>query len=256
MTDTPQGAVPGAALVTGGARRIGRAIVLALAGRGHDVAIHHRDSRDDAEAVAAEVRALGRRATVLSADLTDEAAVRALIPVATAALGPLSVLVNNASVFEDDRVGSLSRETWDVHLETNLRAPVVLAEAFAAQAPDGAAIINLLDQRVLKPDPRFVSYAISRNGLWWATRTLAQALAPRIRVNGVGPGPTLKSIHQSDADFEAEAAAVPLGHGASPEEIAEAVLYLVEARSVTGQMIAVDGGQHLAWQTPDILPES
>ena len=256
MTDTPQGAVPGAALVTGGARRIGRAIVLALAGRGHDVAIHHRESKDDAEAVAAEVRALGRRATVVSADLTDEVQVRALIPAATAALGPLSVLVNNASVFEDDRVGSLTRETWDIHLETNLRAPVVLAEAFAAQAPDGAAIVNLLDQRVLKPDPRFVSYAISRNGLWWATRTLAQALAPRIRVNGVGPGPTLKSIHQSDADFEAEAAAVPLGHGASPEEIAEAVLYLVKARSVTGQMIAVDGGQHLAWQTPDILPES
>ena len=252
MTDTPLGA----ALVTGGSRRIGRAIVLALAHRGHDVAIHHRDSKDDAEAVATEVRALGRRATVVSADLTDEAEVRALLPAATAALGPLSVLVNNASVFEDDRVGSLSRQTWDKHLETNLRAPVVLAEAFAAQAPDGSAIVNLLDQRVLKPDPRFVSYAISRNGLWWATRTLAQALAPRIRVNGVGPGPTLKSIHQSDADFEAEAAAVPLGHGASPDEIAEAVLYLVRARSVTGQMISVDGGQHLAWQTPDILPES
>ena len=252
MTDTPLGA----ALVTGGSRRIGRAIVLALAHRGHDVAIHHRDSKDDAEAVATEVRALGRRATVVSADLTDEAEVRALLPAATAALGPLSVLVNNASVFEDDRIGSLSRQTWDKHLETNLRAPVVLAEAFAAQAPDGSAIVNLLDQRVLKPDPRFVSYAISRNGLWWATRTLAQALAPRIRVNGVGPGPTLKSIHQSDADFEAEAAAVPLGHGASPDEIAEAVLYLVRARSVTGQMISVDGGQHLAWQTPDILPES
>lgn len=256
MTDTPRGAVPGAALVTGGARRIGRAIVLALARRGHDVVIHHRESKDDAEAVAAEVRALGRRAAVISADLTDEAAVRALVPAATAALGPLSVLVNNASVFEDDRVGSLSRETWDRHIETNLRAPVVLAEAFAAKAPDGSVIVNLLDQRVLKPDPRFVSYAISRNGLWWATRTLAQALAPRIRVNGVGPGPTLKSIHQSDADFQAEAAAVPLGQGASPDEIAEAVLYLVQARSVTGQMIAVDGGQHLAWQTPDILPES
>ncbi|AQR62954.1 short chain dehydrogenase [Brevundimonas sp. LM2] len=252
MTDTPLGA----ALVTGAARRIGRTIVLALARRGHDVAIHHRDSIDDAEALAAEVRALGRRAAVVLADLTDEAAVRALIPAAVAALGPLSVLVNNASVFEDDRVGGLSRETWDRHLETNLRAPLVLSEAFAAQAPDGAAIVNLLDQRVLKPDPRFVSYALSRNGLWWATRTLAQALAPRIRVNGVGPGPTLKSIHQTAAEFEAEAAAVPLGHGASPDDIAAAVLYLVAARSVTGQMIAVDGGQHLAWQTPDIDPEA
>jgi NAD(P)-dependent dehydrogenase (short-subunit alcohol dehydrogenase family) len=243
---------PGAALVTGGARRIGRAIVLALAARGHDVAIHHRESADDAEAVAEEARALGVRAAVVSADLTDEAETRALIPAAAAALGPLSILVNNASVFEDDRVGGLSRDTWDLHLETNLRAPVVLAERFAAQAPDGSSIVNLLDQRVLKPDPRFFSYALSRNGLWWATRTLAQALAPRIRVNGVGPGPTLASIHQSDAEFAAEQAAMPLGHGPSPEDIANAVVYLVDARSVTGQMIAVDGGQHLAWQTPDI----
>ncbi|WP_298162679.1 SDR family oxidoreductase [Brevundimonas sp.] len=243
---------PGAALVTGGARRIGRAIVLALAARGHDVAIHHRESVEDAEALAGEVRALGRRAAVLSADLTDEAEVRDLVPAAAKALGPLSVLVNNASVFEDDRVGGLSREVWDLHLETNLRAPVVLAEAFAAQAPKGSSIINLLDQRVLKPDPRFFSYALSRNGLWWATRTLAQALAPGIRVNGVGPGPTLASIHQSDAEFAAEQAAMPLGHGPSPEDIAQAVVYLVDARAVTGQMIAVDGGQHLAWQTPDI----
>ncbi len=246
----------GAALVTGGARRIGRAIVLALARRGHDVAIHHRDSADDAESLAAEVRALGRNAAVVSADLTDEAQVRALIPQAAASLGPLSLLVNNASVFEDDRMGALSRQTWDAHIETNLRAPVVLSEAFAAQAPDGSAIVNLLDQRVLKPDPRFFSYALSRNGLWWATRTMAQALAPRIRVNGVGPGPTLASIHQSEADFEAESAAMPLGHGPDPDDIAAAVLYLVDARSVTGQMIAVDGGQHLAWQTPDILDAS
>ena len=243
---------PGAALVTGGARRIGRAIVLALAARGHDVAIHHRDSAPDADALADEVRALGARAAVVSADLTDEAETRALIPAAADALGPLSSLVNNASVFEDDRVGGLSRETWDLHLETNLRAPVVLAEAFAAQAPDGSSIVNLLDQRVLKPDPRFFSYALSRNGLWWATRTLAQALAPRIRVNGVGPGPTLASIHQSEVEFAAEQTAMPLGHGPSPEDIAGAVVYLVDARSVTGQMIAVDAGQHLAWQTPDI----
>ena len=243
---------PGAALVTGGARRIGRAIVLALARRGHDVVIHHRDSVEEAESLAEEARALGVRAAVVGADLSDEAEVRSLVPAAVAALGPLSVLINNASVFEDDRVGGLSRETWDLHLETNLRAPLVLAEAFAAQAPEGASIVNLLDQRVLKPDPRFISYALSRNGLWWATRTLAQALAPRIRVNGVGPGPTLASIHQSEAEFAAEQAAVPLGHGPSPEDIADAVLYLVDARSVTGQMIAVDGGQHLAWRTPDI----
>jgi NAD(P)-dependent dehydrogenase (short-subunit alcohol dehydrogenase family) len=226
--------------------------VLTLTRRGHDIAIHHRSSPEDAEALAAEVRALGRRATIVRADLTKEDEVRRLVPEAVEALGPLSVLVNNASVFEDDRVGSLSRETWDRHLETNLRAPLVLIEDFAAQAPEGSAVVNLLDQRVLKPDPRFVSYALSRNGLWWATRTMAQALAPRIRVNGVGPGPTLKSIHQTEEEFAAEAASVPLGHGAEPEDIAAAVLYLVDARSVTGQMIAVDGGQHLAWRTPDI----
>jgi len=253
LTDT--GLRRGAALVTGGGKRIGRAICLALARDGHDVAIHHRGSEDAARAVADDVRALGRQACVVQADLTREAGVRALIPQAGKALGPLSVLVNNASVFEDDRVGDLSRETWDKHLETNLRAPVVLAEVFAAQAPDGSAIVNLLDQRVLKPDPRFFSYALSRNALWWATRTLAQGLAPRIRVNGVGPGPTLPSIHQTQEEFDAEAAAVLLERPGSPEAVAQAVAWLVQAELVTGQMIAVDGGQHLAWRTPDILDE-
>jgi len=241
-----------AALVTGGGKRIGRAICLALAGAGHDVAIHYRSDPEEAEAVAESVRALGRRAVILKADLTDEDQVRGLIPAAVAELGPLSVLVNNASVFENDAVGGLSRETWDKHLDTNLRAPVVLAEAFADQAPDGSVIVNLLDQRVLKPDPRFFSYALSRNGLWWATRTLAQALAPRIRVNGVGPGPTLPSIHQSEADFAAEAAGTLLQKPGSSEAVAAAVVWLVQADMVTGQMIAVDGGQHLAWRTPDI----
>ncbi len=253
MTD----ARSGAALVTGGGDRIGREIVLTLARAGFDVAVHHRGSADKAEAVAAEARALGRCAVTVKADLMREDEVRGLVEQAVDALGPLAVLVNNASVFEDDRVGSLSRDGWDKHIETNLRAPIVLAEAFAAQAPAGSAIVNLLDQRVLKPDPRFFSYALSRNGLWWATRTLAQALAPRIRVNGVGPGPTLPSIHQSDEQFEAEWAQVPLQRPGSPEAVARAVAWLVEAELVTGQMIAVDGGQHLAWQTPDItVPDS
>ncbi|NJC40150.1 NAD(P)-dependent dehydrogenase (short-subunit alcohol dehydrogenase family) [Brevundimonas alba] len=250
---TEPAARSGAALVTGGGRRIGRAICLELARAGFDILIHYRSSADEAEAVAGEVRALGRRATTVSADLSDETATRRLIPDAAAALGPLAVLVNNASVFEDDRVGSLSRDTWDAHMETNLRAPIVLAEAFAEQAPDGAAIVNLLDQRVLKPDPRFISYALSRNGLWWATRTLAQALAPRIRVNGVGPGPTLPSTHQTPEEFQAEAEATPLARAGSPEAVAAAVRWLVDAELVTGQMIAVDGGQHLAWKTPDIV---
>jgi NAD(P)-dependent dehydrogenase (short-subunit alcohol dehydrogenase family) len=244
----------GAALVTGGGKRIGRSICLELARAGFDVVIHHRESADAAEAVAVEVRALGRRAATVAADLAVEAETRALIPDAVLAIGgPLAVLVNNASVFEDDRVGGLGRDTWDAHIETNLRAPIVLCEAFAAQAPDGSAIVNLLDQRVLKPDPRFVSYALSRNGLWWATRTLAQALAPRIRVNGVGPGPTLPSTHQTQADFDAEARNTLLARPGSPQAVAEAVRWLVDAELVTGQMIAVDGGQHLAWQTPDIV---
>ncbi|QYF87503.1 SDR family oxidoreductase [Brevundimonas sp. PAMC22021] len=244
---------PGAALVTGGAKRIGRAICLELARAGHDIAIHCHASVEAAEALADDVRALGRRAAVVRADLSDEAAVRALIPEAVAKAGPLSVLVNNASVFEDDRVGALSRALWDRHMETNVRAPIVLAEAFAEQAQDGASVVNLLDQRVLKPDPRFFSYSLSRNALWWATRTLAQALAPRVRVNGVGPGPTLASVHQTSAEFEAEAAAIPLARPGSPEAVAQAVLWLTQAEMVTGQMIAVDGGQHLAWRTPDIL---
>ncbi|SFS51913.1 SDR family oxidoreductase [Brevundimonas viscosa] len=243
----------GAALVTGGGKRIGRAICLELARAGFDLAIHYRSSAGAAEAVAEEARALGRRAATVRADLAVEAETRALIPAAVEAMGPVAVLVNNASVFEDDRVGALERTTWDAHIETNLRAPVVLAEAFAAQAPEGGCIVNLLDQRVLKPDPRFFSYALSRNGLWWATRTLAQALAPRIRVNGVGPGPTLPSIHQSEAEFAAEAAATLLGRPGSPGAVAAAVRWLVDAELVTGQMIAVDGGQHLAWKTPDIL---
>jgi len=252
LTDLP--ARSGAALVTGGGKRIGRAIALELARAGFDIVIHYRSSGDAAEGVAGEVRALGREAATVKADLAVEAQVQTLVAEAAQAIGgPLAVLVNNASVFEDDRVGSLGRETWDAHIETNLRAPIVLSEAFAGQAPDGSAIINLLDQRVLKPDPRFISYALSRNGLWWATRTLAQALAPRIRVNGVGPGPTLPSVHQTAADFEAEARAVLLQRAGSPEAVASAVRWLVDAELVTGQMIAVDGGQHLAWQTPDIV---
>jgi len=243
----------GAALVTGGAKRIGRAICLELAAAGFDLAIHHRDSGDAAEELAREIEAMGRRAACLSVDLADGIATHALIGRAAEALGPLSVLVNNASVFADDRLESLTGESWAAHMDVNLRAPVLLAQAFAAQAPDGSAIVNILDQRVLKPDPRFFSYGLSKSALWVATRTMAQALAPRIRVNGVGPGPTLPSVHQAAGEFEAEARATPLQRAGSPEAVADAVRWLVDAGQVTGQMIAVDGGQHLAWQTPDIV---
>lgn len=243
----------GAALVTGGAKRIGRAVCLELAAAGFDIAIHHRASDDEAAGLMREIEGLGGRAVALSADLRDVVATHELIGRATEALGPLSVLVNNASVFADDRLDTITGDSWNAHLDTNLRAPVLLAQVFARQAPNGSAIVNILDQRVLKPDPRFFSYGLSKAALWHATRTMAQALAPRIRVNGVGPGPTLPSVHQTDEDFAAEAAAVPLQRAGSPEAVAAAVRWLVDAELVTGQMIAVDGGQHLAWKTPDIV---
>lgn len=251
MTDHPVRS--GAALVTGGGKRIGRAICLELASAGFDVAIHHRHSDDEAADVARAVEALGRRAVTLSADLADAVATHDLVGRAAEALGPLSVLVNNASVFADDRLDTITGETWSAHLDVNLRAPVLLAQAFARQAPDGSAIVNILDQRVLKPDPRFFSYGLSKSALWFATRTMAQALAPRIRVNGVGPGPTLPSVHQTPEDFAAEAGATLLERPGSPEAVARTVRWLVDADLVTGQMIAVDGGQHLAWRTPDIV---
>ncbi len=249
-----------AALVTGGAQRVGRAICLALADAGWDVAVHYRSAAEDAHSTLADLCARGRRAAALAADLTDEAAVAALPSQASGAIGPLTLVVNNASLFHDDRLGALGRELWHAHMATNLRAPIVLAEAFTAalpaSVPDGnACVVNILDQRVLKLNPQFFSYALSKSALWTATRMMAQALAPRVRVNAVGPGPTLASIHQDAALFEAEAAATPLKRRSTPQEIAAAVLYLAQARAVTGQMIAVDSGQHLAWRTHDIVSD-
>jgi NAD(P)-dependent dehydrogenase (short-subunit alcohol dehydrogenase family) len=243
------------ALVTGGARRIGEAIVKRLASDGWAVAIHCHRSGHEAKALGRAIQAAGARAAILEADLADAAAVSSIIAQAGAALGPLTLLVNNASVFEPDDIGSLDEVGWERHFGVNLRAPVFLARDFAAQLPHGVdgAIINVIDQRVWKPTPHFLSYTLSKSALLTATQTMAQALAPRIRVNAVGPGPTLASSRQRRDDFARQGASVPLGHGPNPEEIAEAVLFLATARSVTGQMIAVDGGQHLAWQTPDVL---
>ena len=245
----------GVALITGAARRIGRALALAAADAGYDVAIHHRGPSDAADALAAEIRALGRKSEAVSAELTDDAQTSALVGLAHAALGPVTLLINNASVFQDDRIGGLTRESWDAHMQTNLWAPVRLAQMFAAELPAGAEgqIINLLDQRVWKSNPQFFSYGLSRSALWAATRTLAQALAPRIRVNAIGPGPTLPSVHQTPEQFAAEAGNVPLRRRSTPEDIAAAARYLMDARQITGQMIAVDGGQHLAWRTPDVV---
>ncbi|WP_309604191.1 SDR family oxidoreductase [Phenylobacterium sp.] len=239
----------GAALITGGARRIGRALVVAAADAGYDVAIHVRSIDDEAEAAAADVRARGRKAAILACDLRKEATTVALVGEAEAELGPITLLVNCASVFEEDAFADMNRASWDAHLETNLRAPLVLAQVFARRLPRGrdGLIVNLLDQRVLNPSPAFFSYALSKAALWDATRMMAQALGSRIRVNGIGPGPTLPSIHQSQAAFDAEVAATLLRRPVSPAEIAQALRYLIDAPSVTGQLIAVDSGQHLAW---------
>lgn len=242
------------ALVTGAAKRIGRTIAERLGREGYAVAVHCHRSRGEAEAVAASIQAAGGRAAVVQADLADADAVAGLVETAQAALGPLTLLVNNASEFEPDTVETIGLDRWERHFAVNLRAPAFLARDFAARLPAGrdGCIVNIVDQRVLKPTPQFFSYTLTKAALFAATRTLAQALAPRIRVNAVGPGPTLASPRQDLEAFARQSAAVPLGHGATPDEIADAVLFLARAKSVTGQMIAVDGGQHLAWETPDV----
>jgi NAD(P)-dependent dehydrogenase (short-subunit alcohol dehydrogenase family) len=241
------------ALVTGGARRIGRAIVRALAGAGYAVAIHANRSLEPAQELAAEIAAAGARAAVIAADLAVHEDVASLVATAAAAVGPLTLLVNNASVFEPDGIGHLDRARFDLHYAVNVRAPVFLADAFAAQAaalPDGidASVVNLLDQRIYKSTPNYLSYGLAKNALYAATTTLAQALAPRVRVNAVAPGPALPNARQDAETFARLSRAMPLGRGPSPEEIADAVLFLASARSVTGQTIAVDGGQRLSWR--------
>ena len=256
MTETPiarhPDAYPRAALVTGAARRIGRAIALDLARDGWAVAVHYNDSAEAAREVVAEIEAGGGRAVALRADLAHEAQTAALIPGASEALGPLGCLINNASVFEPDSVDTAGRASWDRHIELNLRAPLVLTQAFARALPEaaGGAVINLLDARVWNLTPYFLSYTLSKSGLWTLTRTLALALAPRVRVNAVGPGPALPSARQSAEEFARQCAAMPLGRGTTPEEIAAAVRFILAAKAMTGQMIALDGGQHLGWAQP------
>jgi NAD(P)-dependent dehydrogenase (short-subunit alcohol dehydrogenase family) len=243
-----------AALVTGAARRIGRALALALSEAGYAIAIHVNRATAEADALRDQIARRGGKAAVVRADLADHAAVTALVPSAVAAVGPLTLLINNAAMFEPDEIRKLDRALWDRQFAVDLRAPVFLAEAFAAQAPAGAdaSIVNILDQRVLKPTPQFVSYALAKSALHAATHMLAQALAPNVRVNAVAPGPTFPSARQQPEDFAAQAAALPLGRGPSAEEIAAAVVFLSGARSITGQTLAVDGGQHVAWRTPDV----
>ena len=244
----------GVALVTGAARRIGRSLALAAAEAGYDLAIHHRSHPQDADSLAAEAAAFGANSLTLTGDLADPVTASALLD-AAGRLGPVTLLVNNASLFEDDSLGSLNANGLNAHMAVNLTAPVLLSQAFAMRLPTGMGglIVNVLDQRVLRPNPQFFSYSLSKAALWAATKTMAQALSPHIRVNGIGPGPTLPSVHQVPGEFEAEVAGTPLARAVDPAEIAAALRYLIDAPSVTGQMIAVDAGQHLGWRTPDIV---
>jgi len=243
------------ALVTGAAKRLGREIALTLAGKGWDIAAHHLSSEADAQQLAEAVRQMGRKCVLVKADLAQESDVETIVARAEAAGGPVTVLVNSASVFEDDRLDTASRASWDRHLNINLRAPLVLSQQFSKRLPHGTkgCIVNLIDQSVLRLTPQFLSYTVSKTGLWTLTQTMAQSLAPRIRVNAVAPGPALKASHQSQANFDRQVQSTLLQRPSGPEDIAAAVLYLVNAASVTGQMIAVDSGQHLSWSPGDFV---
>ena len=245
----------GAALVTGGGKRIGKAISLRLAREGYSLALHTSlRSQAEAEATRAEIEAIGARACVVIGDLASQEAAK-LVAEAQAQLGPVTLLVNNASLFARDAAAPFDAASFERHMAVNLRAPLALASAFCAALPQGVrgVIVNVLDQRVARPNPHYFSYTLSKSALWTATTTLAQAFAPDVRVNAVAPGPVIPNVNDGREAFEGEASAIPLQAAAAPDEIAEAVAYLVNARSVTGQTIYVDGGQRLAWRTPDVI---
>ncbi len=246
------------ALVTGAARRLGRAVALGLAAEGYAIAVHHRSSPGEAAEVVQAIESAGGRAVALAADLAAPDAPERLIADCVRWLGAPVCLVNNASLFLFDEIATLDRHQWREQLAVNLEAPVFLARAMAAALPEGAqgVIVNIVDQRVARPEQHFFSYGVSKSALWSATQMLALALAPRIRVNAIGPGPTLQSIHQSPEQFAAEASATPLGRGPDPAEIAAAVRFIVRSPSMTGELIMLDGGQHLSPRHPVVVPGS
>jgi NAD(P)-dependent dehydrogenase (short-subunit alcohol dehydrogenase family) len=241
------------ALVTGGAKRIGKAIARHLAAHGFAVAIHCHSSQEEGSVLAEEIKGDGGEAVVVTADLTNPQALETLVPQVREKLGPLQLLINNASIFNDDAADDFEWQNWDAHFAVHLKAPVALTRAMATALPEPleGMVVNIIDQRVHRLNPRFFSYTLSKSALWTATQTMAQAYAPRIRINAIGPGPTLKNNRQEDDDFAQQVDAILLQRGPELSEFGATIRYLWEARSVTGQMIAIDGGQHLAWQTPD-----
>lgn len=253
------------ALVTGAGHRLGAAMAVCLAERGFDVVAHYNTSEEGVRKTVRHIEGLGREAIALRADLLDESETQNLFPRAVEALGgPITCLVNNASIFEHDSVSTATRESWDRHFESNLRAPFVLTQAMAGQnlapAIDGngepyatGLIVNMIDQRVRKLTPDFMTYTLAKDALWTLTQTSARALAPAIRVNAIGPGPTLQGARQSAEHFAAQRRATVLGRGANLSDIAATLSYFIDAPAITGQLICVDGGQHLGWQTPDVL---
>ena len=254
-----------AALITGGAKRLGRAMALHLASKGKNVVIHYSSSADDAAETAEAARAFGIKAAIVHADLLNAEDTATLIVRAVKAIGePLDVLINNASIFEYDNLETASFESWDRHINSNLRAPVFLTQAFAKQVPkatvDGngepvasASVVNMVDMRVRKLTPEFATYTLAKVGLWAFTQTAAQFLAPHVRVNAIGPGPTMQGTRQSAEHFAKQRAATILERGSDPTEICKALDFILEIDGMTGQLICLDGGQHLAWKTPDVL---
>lgn len=248
------------ALVTGAGKRLGRAMALKLAAEGHDVAVHFDRSAQEAEEVADQIRSMGREAITLQADLLSPDKTADLLPAASQGLGgPVTCLVNNASIFEQDQLISATTTSWDRHFDSNLRAPFILTQAMARQnlpvqldhtgEPRAwGLVVNMIDQRVRNLSPDFMTYTLAKSALWTLTQTAAQALAPQIRVNAIGPGPTLANQHQSKDDFARQRAATVLQRGVNPEDITAALGYLLAAPAVTGQLICVDGGQHLGWE--------
>lgn len=245
------------ALVTGGSQRVGRSICQGLVAAGYKVAIHYNSSAAPAEALAAELNEAhgdgGTIAVAVKADLADGAETRTLMQRAIDQIGPIGLLVNNASLFEEDSLDDIDDDTWDRHFAVHVKAPSLLASAFAAQKPEDGLIINIIDERVWKLTPNFTSYTLSKSTLWTATQTMAQALAPNIRVNAIGPGPTLPSYRQTQEDFDEQLQALLLKRSPDLSEFTNTILFYAGAKSVTGQMICLDGGQHLGWQTPDQL---